>query len=528
MPEVPVLLVLLVLLFLQFLLSCLMSNKFFWVLFSLILLISLFLHLHAISGNNYHFTVDQGNDAVHVRDLIDHPRILFRGPETSIRGVFAGPLWYYFLAIGYLATNGSPIGGLYLMIFLNLLSSAVWMVFLKNRIGMGSALLVGAARQITWPFFETGLYTFNPFPLVLLAAILIICLTKFLEGDKKYYVIALVAVMLSFNCDLAGAAVFLLFFLAVGVYALLKKQISTKFFLITGGIVPAVAVLAVLYDFYRVYLATRVSTNAVGGGLQVFSGTNFLEITNVFSEMISGALFPQNFYIGIILAAILLFLYFTKSSINSKTNTIIILVWVMFLISFLFFMSNKGYRSWHTIFHPAAIFTSFLLIIFTLPKKIRLIFLTIVLIANLLYFRERYSDHLNYSSDSSMLYNQLSVLDWIYTHNDEDGFNVYTYTDTFYDYPYQYLFWSYGRETYGFMPCEYANFPKAPKELYIPGYLRYTEPQLGCNRLRFLIIQSDTNGQTNKDWIQDFQKQTRLLEKYTIGYTTIEKRELLR
>jgi hypothetical protein len=125
-----------------------------------------------------------------------------------------------------------------------------------------------------------------------------------------------------------------------------------------------------------------------------------------------------------------------------------------------------------------------------------------------------------------MLYNQLSVLDWIYTHNDEDGFNVYTYTNTFYDYPYQYLFWWYGRERYGFMPCEYSNYPKSPKETYIPDFLEYTEPRLGCNRLRFLIVESDTNGQTNKNWIDDFRNDTLLVEEVTIGTVIVEKREV--
>ena len=117
----------------------------------------------------------------------------------------------------------------------------------------------------------------------------------------------------------------------------------------------------------------------------------------------------------------------------------------------------------------------------------------------------------------------MKVLDWIYSHNEGNGFNLYTYTDSFYDYSYQYLISWYGKEKYGFYPCEYANFPLAHKYLYIPGAEKYNTPQLGCDKFRFLIIDSTTNGNKNKGWINEFRDLTIFVEKTQIGNTTIEK-----
>ena len=502
-----------------------MSKKLFWVCFAILLLTSLILHIVSIQGNNYHFTVDQGNDAINVRNLIDHPHFLFRGPETSIRGVYAGPLWYYFIAIAFILSHGNPIGPVYLMIVLNIITAATVILFLRPRIGNEGALLVGLARQSSWYFFETALWAFNPFPLVFLGALMILSLTFFLEGKKNYYYLALIVTLLSFNTDLAGAAVFLIVFLSVGVYALYKKIISFRFLILTAGILPALAVLAVVYDFLNVF-SQGLRSHHSGQGLQVFSGTNFTKITIIFSEVASRVVFPRSFHIGIFLFATIAFFYFARFQKNEKTKIIVRLVLFMFFISYLFFSSNKGYRSWHIVFHPTMLLTCVILMLLDFPKHVRILFITIILVANSINFYIRYTRYLQYSNDASMMYNETAVLDWIYTHNDNDGFNVYDYTDTFYDYPYQYLFWWYGRQKYGFMPCEYSNYPLSHKETYIPNYLHYTEPQLGCNRLRFLIIQSDTNGQTNADWIDEFKKETTLVDQTQIGKIRVEKREV--
>ncbi len=504
-----------------------MKKYLFWTILIAILISSFILHVHAIANNNFHFTVDQGNDAIHIRDLIHHPRIIFRGPETSIRGVYAGPLWYYFIAAGYMFAQGNPVGAVYPVILLNLATTAVLILFLRKRAGEKTTLFIGVAHLSSWYFFETALWSFNPFPLIFLATVLCISLTLFLEQNtKRYYILALFATLLSFNTDLAGAAVFLLFISGISVYALLRKKISIKFFFVVAILPLGLAVLAVLYDFYNVY-EMQLLRNVKGSGLHVFSGTDATYIINVFSEMLAKVVFPQNFYIGIFLLSLILFLYFARFGKNKKTQTFIHLVLMLFCVSLVFFSTNKGYRDWHSSFLPPIFFSAILLMILDFPKKSRILFFTLIIGANFFYFVQRYKGHLEYSSDSSMLYNQLSVLDWMYIHNDDDGFNVYNYTNTFYDYPYQYLFFWYGKNKYGFLPCEYANFPKAPKHMYIPNYLEYTEPQLGCNRIRFLIIQDDTNGQSNADWIDDFRNETSLVEKTEIGRIKVEKREVI-
>jgi len=207
--------------------------------------------------------------------------------------------------------------------------------------------------------------------------------------------------------------------------------------------------------------------------------------------------------------------------------------WGLVLVSYLFFGSNHGWRAWHTVYIPIVSLIVILLTCWGLVRRRQTLIkiggasvIGIILFFNLMNFRNNYFSYLQVSDNPSLLYNQLKVLDWIYTHNEDNGFNLYTYTDSFYDYSYQYLISWYAKKKYGFYPCEYANYPLAHKYLYIPGEENYREPKLGCDKLRFLIVDSKTNGNDNKNWIEDFRRKTILVEKTEIGKILIEKRKM--
>src|SRR5258708_2262847 len=159
-------------------------------------------------------------------------------------------------------------------------------------------------------------------------------------------------------------------------------------------------------------------------------------------------------------------------------------------------------------------------------KRVGRLFIIIIFIFQILIFKDNYLNYLKPSPNPSLLYNQEKVMDWIYTHNENNGFNLYTYTNTYWDYTYQYLVYWYALPKYGFYPCEYSNFPLSIKALYIPYPENYVRPQLGCDKFRFLIIDSVTNGNENKNWINDFRSQTILVDETKIGNTTIEKRRV--
>lgn len=520
-----------------------MKGRLFWLLTFGIFFISIVLHILAVRDNHFFFTVDQGRDAVYVREIINYHSIFLRGPETTIRGIYTGPLWYYFLAVGYLIFKGNPFGGIFMLLILNLGTTLFLIWWVGKKIGKIEGLVAGFALQLNWGFFYTSLWAFNPFPLVSLSIILIIILTKFLsgawptslvsesgttllvKGKRNYYFLALVPIIFAFNTEVAGALALLIFYILVGFVGVLKKHLSLKAYFVSAFLLPALGLLRLFYEALIQFIKSGSFYSGPTQGLGVASSTNFEGITKEFLNIFSNAVVPQNTTLSflIFLAAIFL-LILNKARVKKSIARFIFLTFLLTLVSYLFFASNRGWRDWHTVYLAPLIFISLLLAILSLPKKIGFLILAFVMFFQIKNFGQRYFSYTKESGDPSLLSNQLKIIDWVYTQSEGNGFSIYTYTNTFYDYPYQYLFSWYGKPKYGFYPCEYSNFPDSLKTLYIPGYEHYNEPKLGCDKWRYLIIESDTNGEKNKEWIREFSIMTRLIDTTYIGKTKIEKR----
>ena len=149
------------------------KERFFRIGFVVVIFLGLLLRLLPAWDNNFYFTMDQGNDAVHVRDIINRGQIFLLGPPTGIEGLFAGPLWYYFIALGFFLFRGHPFGSVLMLIFLNVFLTGFLIWWIGKKISPLVGLVTGLLLQLFWPFYEVSRYGFNPFPLVALSFFLI-------------------------------------------------------------------------------------------------------------------------------------------------------------------------------------------------------------------------------------------------------------------------------------------------------------------------------------------------------------------
>ena len=206
-----------------------------------------------------------------------------------------------------------------------------------------------------------------------------------------------------------------------------------------------------------------------------------------------------------------------------------VLTLFIFILSYLFFSTNNGWRSWHTLYLPPLIYICVILMISQLKKVVSIPLIAVIVISQAFVFVPRYIEYLKPSDNAAILANQMKVIDWIYAKSEENGFNVYTYqTNSYFDYPYQYLFWWRGLGKYKHVPCHYEVYPKSHKYIYVPGgEFNYNTPTLGCDRLLFLIKEPIIDYKRYAKWAVHYEN-TKLIETTTIGKITVEKREYIK
>ncbi len=79
-----------------------------WLLFILIIVLSVILRLWGIMHGSFAFTYDVGRDLLAVRDLIYQYKISLLGPTSGQMGIFYGPWWYWSLAVPFIFFQGNP------------------------------------------------------------------------------------------------------------------------------------------------------------------------------------------------------------------------------------------------------------------------------------------------------------------------------------------------------------------------------------------------------------------------------------
>ncbi len=502
-----------------------MFKKYFWLFFTAILILGFVLRIIPPQNHNFYFTTDQANDAVHIREILNG-HLLFKGPETSMPGVFAGPLWYYFVAIGYALFGGDPFGGVFMVVVLSTLTTGYIIYELRREIGERWALFIGLLLQGFWFFYDFSRYAFNPFPLGLLSVLYIFLTIRFLQKSKKHYFLSLILIFLMFNCAVAAAVVFLGFHFLVGVWGVYKKILTLKTFLLTTIVLPIIFTSPILLQLTKQLQKSSFINEQIGGDRGFFSGFSFVEMVNRFSEIFARSIVPQSLLASTVIFLVVLYLFWKKTKKGFETN-FVVLTLSLFAFSFVFFSSNKIWREWHTIYLYPLIFISLFLMLSRLKPRIAIPIIAIVMIVQLLVFKDRYVEYLRKSDDVSILANQMQVLDWIYAHNDQDGFNAYTFSPQDFDYPQQYLFYWYGKKQYGFVPCEYSLIPGFMKYNYVPNSLSYATPTLGCDNLRFLIIEPEGDQTKFEKWNKEMDVKVRnganLVDSIMVGRVKIEK-----
>lgn len=494
-------------------------NKFliFFVIFYFLFKIT------SLLSNNFFFTMDQANDSVHIRNLVYNRYFYLYGTSTAIKGIFTGPLWYYFILPGFLLFNGHPFGHVFMLLLLNLALCLYLYKEIVKILTPVKSLLVILSLQFFWDFYDTSRYAFNPFPAVFFTFLGLLSLVKVFLGKRKYFYLAAIASGICFHFEMSYAIPFSFLVFSTGIYLLIFKQLELRTYIKAFLLFLTFFCFHLVRDFQNNFSQIRSLINYLIDKYPTPKNVPQI-IYSILIEIPGKTIFPLIPTVGFILYLILT-AYFLFKRKKTEIKILVILSNIFLIINLVWYLFGPEWQTWHVIFLPILLFVCVLLTILSLPKKISVVLFVLVMISQLMVFIPRYIQYFRLSDDPSLLANEIKAIDWVYEKANGQGFSVYNYLPSVLDYPYQYLFWWHGLRKYGYLPCEYASYPGAPG-IFIPNKSSFVEPKK-CGDLRFLIIEPDEiHPQIRENWVNELSEGCELQDEGKSGKIVTEMYQL--
>lgn len=480
-----------------------------------ILLFGVIYRLFLTSGGNFLFNMDNARDFVDIREMVELGKFRLTGPTSAIEGLYNGPLWYYFLSTAYIITHGDPYGAIVGEIILWAIGG-FFLLKLVSEFNEWLIVPIGLVWIASNYIVLTNLYSFNPNPVPLLTPVFIYSLAKYLKEKKTFGIISSFLLAGAFFNFEMNAGVFCAPIILISIFLIDRKSFKDKYFWIGFLIFIATLLPQILFDLKHQFIMSksvlRFLSESNGNGWNPLKQIPI--IWESFFNVFQATMFNQKILSwAILILLISVFKAFSKNIAVSISLLSIIVPFIGYLIL------PVAVNPWHLGAEAAASLIIIAFILKSLWKPIAIIlslFLIFYSLSNIFNFFA--NDFGKPSSDPSLFKNEIATIDYVYKKANGKNFKVYTYLPSVYDYPYQYLFWWYGKKTYGYVPGEYKYLPNKPE--YIASGEKFQGSKDNLSNLVFLIKEPDRN-YTRAGWEGNFIN-LKSLEKQMVGPIEVE------
>lgn len=176
------------------------------------------------------FQGDQGRDALIVSDIFRNGNFVFIGPVTSVGNMYLGPLYYYFMLPFLFLSYPSPLGPVYAIGLLSVLTVFLMYYLGKRMFSQKVGLIAIAIYAINAVVATYSRFSWNPNPAPLFSLLMVYFSYKAWQDHPKYWVLVSLcfSVLMQLHyltlLTLAGAGLVWLFHLV----EILKTNSATK------------------------------------------------------------------------------------------------------------------------------------------------------------------------------------------------------------------------------------------------------------------------------------------------------------
>ncbi len=512
----------------------LMKQKFL-IICLVILTIGIIFRLALTENGNFLFNMDSARDFVDVREMVELRKLRLTGPSTPIDGLYDGPFWYYFLAVGYIISGGNPYSAVLMQIFLWAIGGFFLLKLIKN-FGIFFTIPIGFTWVASNYIVLANLYSFNPTPVTLLAPMFVYLLVKYLKsGNAIYGILTWILGGLFFNLEMNFGVFVPLIILSSIILTGNLKLLKQKYFYLGIACFILALLPQILFDLKHQFIMSKAVLRHLadnsGSALNILDRVKTVSLSfyNTFLPTMMNSKYLAWIILGFLVPILIKFMK------SAKKDLVVYVSFIFIIIPFLgYLILPVTVNPWHL---GGEMAVSLILIAFlfkslfegNFPSKIISVTLSIGMIwfavSNISNFFM--DDRGKANLDPSLYKNEITAIDYVYKHANGKNFKVYTYLPSIYDYPYQYLFWWYGNKKYGYLPADYAYIPDKPSYISNKASFSATESSLDKrpnSNLVFLIKEPDRN-YTRSGWEGNFIK-LKTIKKEMVGSLEIEIKQL--
>lgn len=458
------------------------------------------------------FYFDQGRDALIV-DTILHGKLTLIGPTSGIEGIFLGPFYYYFLAIGYFLGSGNPvIASCWQTLFVILglfITFLICRIYFSFRVGIFSLFLM------TFSFSQIKLdrWLSNPTPAIMFAPLTALFLLLSLKIPNIFLSLATLSLGILLQLEASSSFIIvLLTFLFIVIYRKKFTLISVILALITFFLT---LLPQILFELKHNFLITKLLLSFINGNVQTENQSTFQLPTNptfnnrldLYSTTFLEKLklnFDHNFSFLFVVFLIISVIYVIKNW--SKPATKLLALWFYgSLIFFVFYSGNYGSINSYYFIPVFPMFFIFSALMLDWMFKYRLMQSAVILLM-IFFVYDQIPMSLSYissgieGSTTIALGNQANAVKHVIT-DVEGNYNWDAYVPPVIPYTYTYLFKYYGNK-----------YNKIPSDQLVNNLYTIHEVDI-------------SHPERENDWLKRQVGIGRIIDTAKFGGVTVEKRE---
>lgn len=429
--------------------------------------LAIFPRITEVVNHNYLFMIDQGRDYMALKKImVDHKPTLI-GSEigsgmAGFKGIFQGPFHYYFLAIPFMLFRGDPYGGVVLMFIFGMLAIIASFFLGKKIFGFMEGWFLAILVAISPPLIAHSRFVWNPHPSAFFIVLAFLCTYLSYTKNKKFLFLAAFFSGFLYNFEIPISAPLCVGLVIYSIFILRLKKLNEYASLFLGFFLAFLPMI--LFDLRHGFGAVRGVTeylfsvsSSQSEGYRIIQNHSKEFIHNFFDTFPKQTLISQlTFSIVFFVSALFFLIREKRKDLKQFIFFLLITTAVTFLI--LSFLRNIVFMYYLVHLNIIYMFLFVYIIISSFTHKMRVfqaisILLFLIFLFHAIPFAwDNFSKDVNDYGGIPKIKGKIDVIDYIYKDARGEKFGLLVFAPPVYTYPYDYLAWWHGKDTYSYIP----------------------------------------------------------------------------